>query len=177
MHNQHYTSISGDDSDDYENPAQTPDSWESNLGLDPENRQLLDQIDKLRECGVGQYIDLPQIVVVGDQSTGKSSVLEALTRVPFPRAHVKCTRFATQIRLCRSDEIDTVISILPEPGTSKEEKKTLGGFKQRLDDDADFGVIFKRATDAISQQVEITAFYRNIFWTSRYLAQTNRISP
>jgi GTPase SAR1 family protein len=149
MPSRHYASLSGDDSDDYEKPARTPDSWESNLGLDPENRQLLDQIDKLRRCGV--YIGLPQIVVVGDQSTGKSSVVEALTRVPFPRAHGKCTRFTTQIRLCRSDQIDTVISILPEPGTSEEEKKTLGGFKQSFGDDADFGTIFERAMDAIFQ--------------------------
>jgi hypothetical protein len=29
---------------------------------------LLDKIDKLFACGVGEYIPLPQLVVVGDQS-------------------------------------------------------------------------------------------------------------
>ena len=38
----------------------------------------------LRACGVGDVIDLTQIVVCGDQSAGKSSVLESLTRILFP---------------------------------------------------------------------------------------------
>lgn len=58
---------------------------------------LLEKIDKLFACNVGQYIGLPQIVVVGDQSSGKSSVLEGLTRLSFPRDSGLCTRFATQI--------------------------------------------------------------------------------
>lgn len=32
---------------------------------------MLEKIDQLFNCGVGEYIDLPQIVVVGDQSSGK----------------------------------------------------------------------------------------------------------
>lgn len=58
---------------------------------------LLSKIDKLFACGVGEYIALPQLVVVGDQSSGKSSVLEGLTNLPFPRDSGLCTRFATQI--------------------------------------------------------------------------------
>jgi GTPase SAR1 family protein len=63
---------------------------------------LLDKIDQLLACNVGEHISLPQLVVVGDQSSGKSSVLEALTKLPFPRDSGLCTRFATQIVFRRS---------------------------------------------------------------------------
>lgn len=74
---------------------------------------LLDKIDKLFACNVGEYIDLPQLVVVGDQSSGKSSVLEGLTALPFPRDSGLCTRFATQITFRRSEEKRITVSIIP----------------------------------------------------------------
>jgi len=42
-----------------------------------------------------------KIVVIGDTSTGKSSVLQALTRLPFPVARELCTRFVTETTICR----------------------------------------------------------------------------
>ncbi|KAI6565462.1 hypothetical protein MCOR09_006812, partial [Pyricularia oryzae] len=66
-----------------------------------EQRILLDTISHVRKCGLDSILSLPQIVVCGDQSAGKSSVLEALTEVPFPRNDNLCTRFATEISLRR----------------------------------------------------------------------------
>jgi GTPase SAR1 family protein len=40
-----------------------------------------------------------QIAVMGDQSSGKSSVLEAISGVPFPRGAGLVTRCATQLIL------------------------------------------------------------------------------
>ncbi|UKZ79795.1 hypothetical protein TrVFT333_007557 [Trichoderma virens FT-333] len=51
-------------------------------GLADEQRGLLDLIDKLQFAQLDN-VKLPQIVVVGDQSAGKSSVLEALSGTPF----------------------------------------------------------------------------------------------
>lgn len=50
-------------------------------------RPWLDMIDNLRSIGLYQDIPLPQIAVVGDQSSGKSSVLEAISGIPFPRGY------------------------------------------------------------------------------------------
>jgi GTPase SAR1 family protein len=67
-------------------------------------RSLLDTIDGLRDLGVGNFVQLPQIIVVGDQSSGKSSVLEAISRVRFPVDGDLCTRFATELVLRRAPE-------------------------------------------------------------------------
>src|ERR1700761_3120545 len=74
---------------------------------------LLKKIDHLARCGVGEYIDLPQLVAVGNQSSGKSSVLEGLTNLPFPRDSGLCTRFATQITFRRTPGTGISVSIIP----------------------------------------------------------------
>jgi hypothetical protein len=81
---------------------------------------LLEKIDKLFACNVGDYIDLPQLVVVGDQSSGKSSVLEGLTGLPFPRDSGLCTRFATQITFRRAAAESVTVSIIPSKDASTE---------------------------------------------------------
>jgi GTPase SAR1 family protein len=68
-------------------------------------------IDTLGACGVGEIVDLPLIIVVGEQSSGKSSVLEAISRVRFPIASGVCTRFATEIVLRKADQSHVDVSI------------------------------------------------------------------
>ncbi|XP_019163532.1 PREDICTED: dynamin-related protein 4C-like [Ipomoea nil] len=63
-------------------------------------RPLLDCIDKLRHLKIMQEgIQLPTIVVVGDQSSGKSSVLESLAGISLPRGQGICTRVPLIMRL------------------------------------------------------------------------------
>ncbi|KAB5535235.1 interferon-induced GTP-binding protein Mx2 [Coniochaeta sp. 2T2.1] len=96
------------------------------------NRALLDKIDKLRELNIGANIGLPQLVVVGDQSTGKSSVLESLTGFAFPRDPGLCTRYATQITCRREPEEYTIISIIPPSSAGESEYKRLRNFRRRV---------------------------------------------
>ncbi|KAI4310873.1 hypothetical protein MLD38_035820 [Melastoma candidum] len=63
-------------------------------------RPLLDAVDKLRNLMVmKEGIQLPTIVVVGDQSSGKSSVLESLAGISLPRGQGICTRVPLIMRL------------------------------------------------------------------------------
>jgi len=63
-------------------------------------RPLLDAVDKLRTLKVmKEGIQLPTIVVVGDQSSGKSSVLESLAAISLPRGQGICTRVPLIMRL------------------------------------------------------------------------------
>ncbi|KAF5751251.1 hypothetical protein HS088_TW02G00262 [Tripterygium wilfordii] len=63
-------------------------------------RPLLDAVDKLRHLMVmKEGIQLPTIVVVGDQSSGKSSVLESLAGINLPRGQGICTRVPLVMRL------------------------------------------------------------------------------
>ncbi|KAJ5712728.1 Dynamin [Penicillium malachiteum] len=89
---------------------------------------LLAKIDRLFACNVGEYISLPQLVAVGDQSSGKSSVLEGLTGLSFPRDSGLCTRFVTQIIFCRMQNLtdrEISASIIPGPGASPEQEQKL----------------------------------------------------
>lgn len=62
-----------------------------------DQRRVMDIVDKLRRTGLSGVVELPQLIVCGDQSSGKSSVLEAITEIPFPRKENLCTRFATDV--------------------------------------------------------------------------------
>lgn len=82
--------------------------------------------------------DPGQIVVAGDQSAGKSSVLESLTGFHFPRAVNLCTRHATEIICRREREQSVVVSIVPHD-PSPEKLEAAEEFRREiksLDEDA-----------------------------------------
>ncbi|CAM9381804.1 unnamed protein product, partial [Phaeothamnion confervicola] len=64
-------------------------------------RPWLDLVDTLRAQGIQEEVPLPQIAVMGDQSCGKSSVLEALSGVQFPRGSGLVTRCPVQLTMKR----------------------------------------------------------------------------
>ncbi|KAF9914985.1 hypothetical protein FBU30_002266, partial [Linnemannia zychae] len=66
-------------------------------------QDIIDRINKIRSYGLNKMITIPQIAILGDQSSGKSSVLEAITKLTFPRNIETCTRFATQVSIRYSD--------------------------------------------------------------------------
>ena len=64
-------------------------------------RPKLNAIDKVRHHLKGVNIELPAIVVVGDQSSGKSSVLESISGIALPRGGNLVTRCPLQLGLRR----------------------------------------------------------------------------
>ncbi|KFY31209.1 hypothetical protein V493_01317 [Pseudogymnoascus sp. VKM F-4281 (FW-2241)] len=100
------------------------------LKIQLSNPAQLNKIDKLRELGVAKFVALPQLVVVGDQSSGKSSVLEAVMELPLPRDSGLCTRFATNITFRRSPQTSIAVSIIPGPTRSPEKAEELKAFKK-----------------------------------------------
>ncbi|XP_073440809.1 interferon-induced GTP-binding protein Mx2-like [Dendrobates tinctorius] len=65
-------------------------------------RPCIDLIDSLRSFGVEKDLALPAIAVIGDQSSGKSSVLEALSGVTLPRGTGIVTRCPLELKLKKS---------------------------------------------------------------------------
>jgi hypothetical protein len=68
-------------------------------------------VDRLRELGLGRYIDLPQIATMGDTSSGKSSVLTALSGIEFPSNDKLTTRCPTQLNLSTAEEFSGTIRL------------------------------------------------------------------
>ncbi|KAK6856221.1 hypothetical protein PG995_008372 [Apiospora arundinis] len=111
-----------------------------------DQRKVLDTITQLRKCGLDGILSLPDIVVCGDQSAGKSSVLEALTEIPFPRKDNLCTRFATEISL-RRELIETItVRVIPDNDRSHEDQKRIKEFSESITDFKDLPLIMDAAT-------------------------------
>jgi GTPase SAR1 family protein len=95
---------------------------------------LLDSIDCLRSQGISHYVSLPQVIVCGDQSSGKSSVLEGISGVLFPINGNLGTRFPIELVLRKTSHIGVSVSIVPHQPRSESEQLSLGGFHEKLDD-------------------------------------------
>lgn len=90
-------------------------------------------------------------MVVGDQSSGESSVLESLTGFPFPRAPGLCTRYVTQITCRRVNQESVAISVIPGAGVSVARKEKLRAVHAETTDiyGENFARIFREASAAL----------------------------
>ena len=85
--------------------------------------------------------------MVGDQSSGKSSVLESLTGFCLPRDAGLCTRYATQITCCRDPQKSVSISIIAGPNADSARKERLQTFHRVVENISgdDFVQIYEEA--------------------------------
>ncbi|KAI1768485.1 P-loop containing nucleoside triphosphate hydrolase protein [Hypoxylon sp. FL1150] len=116
-----------------------------------DHKTLMDIIDNLRSKGINRYVHLPQIVVCGDQSSGKSSVLQAISGMSFPTKDSLCTRFATELILRRTDKQSGErcnVSISPGVDRTAEEKARLEKFQySEIPQEHDIGALVDEAKE------------------------------
>lgn len=124
--------------------------------------ELLDIIDGLRSQGLNSYISLPQLVVCGDQSAGKSSVLEGLSGVAFPTKDNLCTRFATEVVLRRDGKSRVHVTILPDGDRPGEERQELRGFTAPATSLEDLPDLVEMAKEKMGLNRNGRAFCRDI---------------
>ena len=133
--------------------AETNNLNDTNIPLQSdETRDLLDVIDNLRSHGISRYIDLPEIIVCGEQSSGKSSVLEAVSGLKFPSKDNLCTRFATELILRRGPFAPVRVRIVPgsQEDRSDEELEQLHKWGISVPtEDLQLGEIVESAKDAM----------------------------
>ncbi|KAK0463456.1 P-loop containing nucleoside triphosphate hydrolase protein [Desarmillaria tabescens] len=67
-------------------------------------KDMLAIMNQLHSIGAQTYLELPRIVVIGNQSAGKSSVVEAISGITVPRDAGTCTRCPMECRLASSED-------------------------------------------------------------------------
>ncbi|KAM8756298.1 uncharacterized protein AB9X84_009540 [Acanthopagrus schlegelii] len=102
-------------------------------------RPCIDLIDSLRSLGVERDLALPSIAVIGDQSSGKSSVLEALSGVALPRGSGIVTRCPLELKMKRKKE-----------GEEWYGKISYQDHEEELDDPADVEKKIREAQDEMA---------------------------
>ncbi|EGU74808.1 hypothetical protein FOQG_04240 [Fusarium oxysporum f. sp. raphani 54005] len=70
-----------------------------------------DTLGELQQLGVDHDVPLPELVLVGDQSAGKSSLMSGLANLDLPRSEGTCTRCPLHIRVSRSHDPSCRVSL------------------------------------------------------------------
>ncbi|XP_068449702.1 interferon-induced GTP-binding protein Mx [Clinocottus analis] len=102
-------------------------------------RPCIDLIDSLRSLGVEKDLALPAIAVIGDQSSGKSSVLEALSGVALPRGSGIVTRCPLELKMKRRRE-----------GEEWYGKISYQGHEEEIEDPADVDGMIREAQEKLA---------------------------
>jgi GTPase SAR1 family protein len=135
-------------------PISTSGSSTLNTLLDAsgDHAKILKVLEELREIGIDESHSLPQIIVCGSQSSGKSSVLEALAGIPFPRKSGLCTRYKTRVTILRRPQVGVSLKIIPDPTRKLQEIQDLSSFYEELGG-SDWRVSMPAAMERADQKI------------------------
>ena len=105
---------------------------ELKIPLEQSSSKIMDMMNDLRSRGVNQEIDLPNLVLVGDTSSGKSSVLTRFTGLHFPSGDDVVTTHATEVSMRRHTHDEIRVTIIPDEARPDGEQIKLGRFKRTI---------------------------------------------
>ncbi|KAH9917729.1 P-loop containing nucleoside triphosphate hydrolase protein [Fomitopsis serialis] len=84
-------------------------------------REVYKLLKELMDVGASSEIAIPEIAVIGGQSAGKSSLVEAITGISVPRDSGTCTRCPMRCRVfsdTKAWSCDIFLQISPDAGSS-----------------------------------------------------------
>ena len=117
-----------------------------------DRKTLNETLKRMRDCGTEGVLHLPKIAVIGNQSAGKSSLLEAISQIILPRASGTCTRCPMEVVLS-SDSVPWKCRV-----SLRFERCGLVHFTETMDRDQ-VSLILRRAQLAIlNQQKDLKDF-------------------
>jgi len=107
-------------------------------------------MDKLAECNVDEYIDLPMIAVMGDTSSGKSSLLSNISLVELPSADSLTTRCPIMLKMHYAPGRSACVKV------SWKDKPNVAGvdFEERRIKEENWGSITSAIADAQSHIIQ-----------------------
>ncbi|EEY23957.1 conserved hypothetical protein [Verticillium alfalfae VaMs.102] len=70
-----------------------------------------DTLGDVQQLGIEHIVSLPSLIMVGDQSAGKSMLMSSVAGLPLPRSDGVCTRCPIHIRASRNNEWSCRVSL------------------------------------------------------------------
>ncbi len=87
-------------------------------------KSAIQMMNRLKDAGIKNFFQVPELVVVGIQSSGKSAVLERIIGIELlPSASGLCTRTPIEVRLINTEKEEYANIFLRESETDETEKE------------------------------------------------------
>ncbi|KAG2113719.1 P-loop containing nucleoside triphosphate hydrolase protein [Suillus discolor] len=133
-----------------------PEPWEevdiSSTDYARRRRELMEMMADLRSMGADALIALPSVVVIGGQSAGKSSLVEAVSGINVPKDSGTCTRCPMECNMsshAKSWSCTITLRIGFDSNGLDLQKPTNVRFGPTITDRSEFEVWLRRAQAAI----------------------------
>jgi hypothetical protein len=119
-------------------------------GLRTEKQRRIDTIAQIRKYGFENILPLPQIVGCGHQSSGKSSILKAPAKIPFPKNDNLCTKVSTEVNLQHEPKDKLTVKVIPNNTQPLDKQKKIKSFSKSVINFEEWPIIIDATIKVIS---------------------------